>query len=120
MNILIADDSNTIRGMLVRLIKQSFKEINCIEAKDGKEAFHELTKNKFDLIITDIDMGEHDGDAFIYKILGNKLLKNKNIIVYSSKDKNDMGAMPSNVHFITKMSGQDKLINKIKQLLPES
>lgn len=65
---LVVDDSLTMRGM----VSMAFKRMdwNATVAKDGEEAFALVSdaSNKFDIIITDINMPGMDGVELIAKI----------------------------------------------------
>lgn len=56
---LIADDASGMRTYL-RLILES-AGFECVEAADGGEAFDEVLRGQFDLLITDLDMPNMDG-----------------------------------------------------------
>jgi len=61
--ILIIDDSATVRPA-VRLPLQK-TDFVCVEAVDGNDGLDKLKAEKFDLIITDINMPNLDGFGFI-------------------------------------------------------
>ena len=122
MNILIVDDSATIRLAMRMLLKKEYSDALIVEAVDGKNALHALTENVFDLIITDLEMGEHDGDKFIEKLLNNKILKKKKIIIYSSSEDYLIRfklKVPKNVRFINKTEKSTEIMNKIRQFIDE-
>jgi len=81
-NILVADDSPTIRKFLsFTLASRGF---NIISAADGMEALEKLPTAKVDLIITDINMPNVDGFEFIRSVRGNDEYKDVPIIILSS------------------------------------
>jgi two-component system chemotaxis response regulator CheY len=64
--VLIVDDSNTMRKIVTRSLRQAgldFDEI--LEAGDGLEALAVLRKEKVDLVLSDINMPNMDGLAFL-------------------------------------------------------
>jgi len=56
MKILIADDHSLFRDGLRMHLKQLFDEIEVMETQDFAGTFKALDKNKFDLLILDLDM----------------------------------------------------------------
>lgn len=66
MKILIADDSQFMRGLLKDIISAEGHEI--IEAENGKEALDKYEKEKPDLTLLDIIMPEVDGLEVLKKI----------------------------------------------------
>ena len=57
--VLVADDASGMRTYL-RLVLES-GGFACTEVSDGGEAFDEVLKNSFDLVITDLEMPGMDG-----------------------------------------------------------
>lgn len=118
---LVVDDSLTIRNSLKKYLKKAFN--NCIihEASTGKEAIKQMAQNKIHLIITDLNMPELSGDKFIEKLINNKTLSKKPIIVFSSEDMSELKEKfkdKSNVIFMFKPSTtQDEIISQVKIFL---
>jgi len=65
-NILIADDEESIRKMLSRLLKDQGYQL--FEATNGKEAVDVVRNHPIDLAILDIDMAEMDGVEALKRI----------------------------------------------------
>lgn len=61
--VLIADDASGMRTYLRTILVAAGFE--CVEAKDGGEAFDAILKSAFDLLITDLDMPGMDGFQLI-------------------------------------------------------
>lgn len=57
--VLIADDAAGMRTYL-RLILES-AGLECVEVADGGEAFDEILRRPYDLLVTDLDMPNMDG-----------------------------------------------------------
>ncbi len=56
-NVLIVDDSSTMRKIISRSLRQAGLAVDDIfEAGDGIEGLYSLTSNKVDLILSDINM----------------------------------------------------------------
>jgi two-component system chemotaxis response regulator CheY len=58
--ILLADDSNIMRMVIVMHLKR-FTGAQITEVVNGREALAKLTQEKFDLLLTDINMPEMNG-----------------------------------------------------------
>ena len=64
--ILIVDDSSTMRKIVTRSLRQAnLKFDELLEADDGQEALSILSTRKVDLILSDINMPNMDGIAFL-------------------------------------------------------
>jgi two-component system chemotaxis response regulator CheY len=83
-NILVIEDSATIRHMLRRILEANFPGCVIREAQDGRSAMTEMSNKKVDLILTDLQMPGMDGQTFLKKLLDNPILKKKPVIVLSS------------------------------------
>ena len=59
--ILIIEDEEPIRRVLVRILIDEKKNFHITEAKNGKEGISLLKKEKFDLVLCDIKMPKMDG-----------------------------------------------------------
>ena len=68
--ILIADDSPTMRAMLVSTI-ESLGDYRIVEASSGFEALRLLPREKVDLILTDINMPDINGLELISYLRNN-------------------------------------------------
>ena len=66
MNILIADDSSSIRNLVRKFLEMEFPKANFFEAADGLEALEH--HQAADLIVMDLGMPYMDGMAFVEKV----------------------------------------------------
>lgn len=64
--ILVIDDDTIMRGTLVDIL--SSQNYNVMEASNGVEAIKKISKEHFDMIVTDILMPEMDGIELILEI----------------------------------------------------
>ena len=64
--ILIADDTISIRKILIRVVKELGH--TPIEAVDGKDALTKFRRNSIDLSIVDVKMPQMDGLNFLKKV----------------------------------------------------
>jgi two-component system chemotaxis response regulator CheY len=82
--ILIADDSPTMRAMLISAI-ESLGDFRCVEAASGFEALRLLPRENVDLILTDINMPDINGLEFISYLRNNSNYRSIPVIIISSE-----------------------------------
>ncbi|MBT0663979.1 response regulator [Geobacter pelophilus] len=71
-NVLIVDDSSTMRKIISRSLRQAGLPVDDIfEAGDGIEGLNALSANKVDLVLSDINMPNMDGLEFIKALRAN-------------------------------------------------
>lgn len=64
-NLLIVEDEPLVRRSLVRLLGEVF---DCVAVTNGIEALEALSQREFDLVITDVNMPDLEGDALILQV----------------------------------------------------
>ena len=65
-NILIVDDSATMRKIIMRGLRQAgIEHAECKEAGDGVEGMKAVEANTFDLILSDVNMPNMNGLDFV-------------------------------------------------------
>jgi DNA-binding response OmpR family regulator len=79
MKILILEDSKAINNQLKIELYKHFDDLEVYQAFSIKEAFEKLENNKFDLIISDLNLPDGDGDEVV-----NEYGKNNKIIILTS------------------------------------
>lgn len=65
-NILIIDDEEKLRGLLVRIIKSEGFDV--VEASDLKSGFKKLEQNEIDVVLCDVKLPDGNGVDFVQKI----------------------------------------------------
>lgn len=67
--VLIVDDSSTARSIIRRTLEISgMDEIEIGEAANGNEAMEILKTNKYDLVFTDLNMPDMNGEQLLKRI----------------------------------------------------
>jgi two-component system chemotaxis response regulator CheY len=66
MNVLVVDDSVTMRKIVVLALGKN--DMTIVEAENGKQALDLVGKNSFDLMILDINMPELSGMEFLKEL----------------------------------------------------
>lgn len=86
LNILIVDDSATMRRMITRTLHLSGLRVDEVfEAANGREGLLVLTKNRIDLALIDINMPEMNGAEMIARIRQNPTFKELPVVVVSTE-----------------------------------
>jgi two-component system, chemotaxis family, chemotaxis protein CheY len=85
-NILLVDDSNVVKAVLMKILAGSSLTINKVfDAANGVEALKTMNANTIDLVITDINMPVMDGFELIERMHLDMMLKNIPVIVVSTE-----------------------------------
>ena len=82
--ILIADDSVTMRAMLIAIVEE-LGDYHIVEASSGFEALRLLPRDHVDLILTDINMPDINGLELISYLRGNPNYKNIPVFIISTE-----------------------------------
>lgn len=82
--ILIADDSPTMRSLIVSTL-DAMDDFELIEAANGFEALRILPREKVDLVLTDINMPDINGLELVSFVRNNPLYKETPLIIISTE-----------------------------------
>ncbi len=84
-NILIADDSRTMRYIVARSLGVARVPLGCLYyAGDGSEALEILNREWIDLVLLDINMPVVDGIALVEAMSADAVLESIPVVVISS------------------------------------
>ena len=83
-NILIVDDSRTMRQLLCFTAKR-VPESRVFEASDGADALKKLSTEKIDIILSDVNMPIMDGFELVSHVRKHELYKNIPIIMITTR-----------------------------------
>ncbi len=118
--ILLIEDSPTIRGFLKRVVVKHFPGSTVREAEDGRQAMNEMSNKKVDLIVTDLQMPGMDGQTFLKILHRNPLLKNKPVLVLSGSFtpqlREELKIYPT-VRTLAKPSSEEEIASTLKELI---
>jgi two-component system chemotaxis response regulator CheY len=83
--VLIADDSPGMRLVIRRVIQMSGFAVDLyVEAADGAQALSALGRQEVDVVLTDINMPNMNGEQFIVALRADPKLKTLPVVVVST------------------------------------
>jgi two-component system chemotaxis response regulator CheY len=89
--VLIIDDSNTMRKIVTRSLRQAGLEFDTIlEAADGQAALEVLQGETVDIILSDINMPNMDGIEFLRQKQGNDRIKDIPVVMITTEAGTDI------------------------------
>jgi len=118
-NILIIDDSKTVRNLVAFVMKKDgFKVISAEDGLDGLEKLY--SSEQIDLIICDVNMPRMDGFTFIKNVREQEMYRDLPIIVLSTegREKDIQTGMNLGANlYMVKPAQPEKLLRNTKMLL---
>lgn len=85
-NVLVVDDSETIRAVLVRTLKITGVEINEIfQAENGAKALEIIDQNWIDIVFADINMPVMNGIEFVQNLVDKGLIEMTPVVIVSTE-----------------------------------
>lgn len=117
-SILAVDDSASMRQMVTFTLKGAGYDVT--EAKDGQEALNIAKGNKFNLVITDVNMPNMDGIALTKELRtlpAYKFVPILTLTTESSADKKMAGKQAGATGWIVKPFNPDQLLATVKKVL---
>jgi two-component system, chemotaxis family, chemotaxis protein CheY len=90
-NVLIVDDSATMRALVRKVLKISGLELGeCFEGANGREALEILEEHWVDLVLSDLHMPEMDGAAFLKVLRDHKLWRSIPVVLITTESRQDV------------------------------
>ncbi len=118
-NILIVEDSPTMRQLISFALKR-LRGIRIVEANDGVDGLKKLSAERFDLILTDINMPIMDGLKLVSLVRNDANYKDTPIVVITTEgaqeDRERALALGAN-DYITKPIQPNRILEVAKGLL---
>lgn len=81
---LVVEDSPTMRQLVVFALKR-IPELEIVEASDGVDALKKLPGQKFDLVLTDINMPIMDGLKLVSLLKSNPLYREIPVVIITTE-----------------------------------
>lgn len=83
--ILVADDSGTARMFIIRCLEiAGLQDVDFIEAANGRQALELLKENPVDLVVSDLNMPEMDGQDLLMRIKSSPRLHDTPVMMVTS------------------------------------
>jgi two-component system chemotaxis response regulator CheY len=90
-NVLLVDDSSTMRKIVSRSLRQAGLDFGEIyEAADGLEALAMLEKESIDIVLSDINMPNMNGIEFLREKANRPAIKNIPVFMISTETGDDI------------------------------
>ena len=85
LRVLVVDDSPAMRGLLKKILSQSGLPIEKIlDAADGLEGLVRLRDNPINLILSDINMPNMDGEEFVRHVKADKAFRDIPVLMITT------------------------------------
>jgi two-component system chemotaxis response regulator CheY len=117
--ILTVDDSKTMRDMVAFTLRKAGFDVN--EAEDGRKALTVLSTNRFDLIITDLNMPNMDGISLIKNVRSNAQHRGVPILILTTESdgaKKADGKAAGATGWLVKPFSPEKLVELVQRVCP--
>lgn len=90
-SVLLVDDSSTMRKIIGRSLRQAGIDFdNIFEAADGLEALDVLEKEQVDIVLSDINMPNMDGIAFLREKANRPAIQGIPVLMISTETGDDI------------------------------
>ena len=116
--ILTVDDSTTMRQMINFTLRNAGYDVT--EAVDGRDGLTKVLAQKFDLVITDLNMPEMDGMemiAEVRKLAGYAFIPILMLTTESHPEQRDAGRKAGATGWIVKPFDAEKLVSVTRKLV---
>ena len=117
---LIVDDSQVMRRSIIYAL-QRIENLVCQEAQDGAEGLKKLTTERFDIILTDINMPVMDGLKLIAHVRGEESANRETPLVVittetAQEDRRKALALGADAYLVKPVRAHN-VLDTVKQLL---
>lgn len=86
---LIVDDSAMTRKLIASVVRNKLGAESILTASDGREALRLLEKNTIDLIVSDWNMGDMNGDELLYAVRHHPKHKNTPFVMVTTNNRRE-------------------------------
>jgi diguanylate cyclase (GGDEF)-like protein len=116
-SVLIIDDSDNVRDLIIRTLREAALFDQYREARDGIEGVKSLISTKADLIICDLEMPRMDGFKFMSMVNSRQDLRDIPIIMLTGREDRDLkikGLEQGACDYVTKPFDAGELVARVK------
>lgn len=116
-SVLIIDDSDNVRDLIIRTLREVSLFDQYREARDGIEGIKSLISAKADLIICDLEMPRMDGFKFMSMVNSRQDLRDIPIIMLTGREDRDLkikGLEQGACDYVTKPFDAGELVARVK------
>ncbi|HSN32950.1 MAG TPA: response regulator [Ideonella sp.] len=116
---LIVDDFSTMRRILRGLLKES-GFVNAEEAEDGAVALHKLRNDRFDVVVSDINMPNMNGFELLAAIKADAALRHLPVLMVTAEARKEdivRAAQEGAAGYIVKPFTKATLEEKVQKIL---
>lgn len=119
--VLLVDDEEDIRKLLKSLLESNFS-VRVVESGDGADAHMKMTRQRFDLVITDIKMPKMDGMTLVNVIKGLDVTKRPKLVLVLSAflEAEYLGKDQEHIKYVEKPFDEDRVIALARKVLTDS
>ena len=120
--ILIVEDSPTMRTLLSSALEELEGSVKIVEAESGFEALRMLPRERWDLIVTDVNMPDINGlelVSFIRHRTGGEATPILIISTEAAERDRSRALSPGATAYLVKPFEADALVASVRELLPE-
>ena len=117
-NVLVVDDSNSIRDMVSFTLKSA--GFQTVEAKDGLEGLSKAQGSAFDLVISDVNMPNMDGITLCSELRKLEDFKFTPILMLTTESSTEMkmkGKAAGATGWLVKPFNPEKLLATVKRVV---
>jgi len=119
LKVLVVDDSPTMRQLIISALRR-VGDFQLVEASDGLDGLKKLGADKFDLILTDLNMPVMDGLKLIAMVRNDPLHRTVPIVIITTEgavDDRDRALALGADACITKPIQNTQLLDTVRGLL---
>jgi len=120
-HILVVDDSSMMRKALQAILAPL--KLKVTEAADGQAGLDLVPDNRFDLIVTDVNMPNMNGVDFCRRLKNNPSTRGIPVVMVSSFDSDadiDKGFQVGAAAYVSKKEAQSNLLDIIRNIISKS
>jgi two-component system chemotaxis response regulator CheY len=121
--ILIVEDSGTMRSLIVSTLEDLVHPVKVDEAENGFEALRLLPRNRYDLILTDINMPDINGLELVSFVKQDERHRTIPLVIISTEgsERDRLRGMELGANaYLVKPFEPDELRRVVGDLLPET